>query len=229
MEGLKEWALAVAVIVIFAALLEMLVPAGGTKRYVQLAMGLLILLTLLQPVISVLQHTRNLVWETGAAWQAPDLALSSVLAQADRIRQGSQERQMRLYQTRLEETAVQEAESVLGRRRVTARVTLGKPPAEGGPPPIESIILEVWPDKVDSRSSGGTLAATAGPGAAGPGAASVQAIEPVQPVEIQIGAKPAAPPPEQPGLDPAQAHQARRAVAELLQVTEDRITVRSKS
>ncbi|MHB9146055.1 MAG: stage III sporulation protein AF [Symbiobacteriia bacterium] len=228
MEGLKEWALAVAVIVIFAALLEMLVPAGGTKRYVQLAMGLLILLTLLQPVISVLQHTRNLVWETEAAWQAPDLALSSVLAQADRIRQGSQERQVKLYQTRLEESAARQAESVLGRRRVTAWVSLGKPPAEGGPPPIESIILEVGPDSVGGSNGGGTLAAGAA-GAAGPGAASVQAIEPVQPVEIQIGAKPAAPPPEQPGLDPALAHQAQRAVAELLQVTENRITVRSKS
>lgn len=219
LEGLKDWVATIAGIVVFAGLLEMLVPPGGLKRYVQLAMGLLILLTLLKPVMTVLQHTRDLAWETEAAWQAPNLALSSVLSQAERIREGSRERQVLLYQTRLEETAAQRASNALGGRLVVARVTLGKQPDDGSPPPIEAVVLEVAPGS--SRPAGAT----------GEAGAPSPAMEPVQPVEIKVGAgqpaAPAAPPPAD--LDPKAAREAQQAVAALLEVPEDRVTVRSKS
>lgn len=221
MEALKEWVATIAGVVVFAGLLEMLAPSGSMKRYVQLSMGLLILLTLLRPVVGVLERTRDLAWETEAAWAAPGLSLDSVLAKAEDLRQSSAEQQVTLYRSRVEQAAAERAAAALGGRTVTARVTLGPPPKDGGAPPIQQVLLLVSGAPAD--------AAAANRSPAPPAPSNL-----VAPVEINLGPGPpksAADRGESPeqGLDAAERAAARRAVADALGVEVGVVKVQSNS
>ncbi|MGE5589700.1 MAG: stage III sporulation protein AF [Bacillota bacterium] len=173
MQEVKEWALAIAGIVVFASLLEMLVPTGALKRYVQLAMGLLVLLTLLTPVLGVLQRTHDLAWEAGAAWAPGALSLDAVLSRADALRSGNVRRQTELYRQSLEAAAAIQAQRALGGRPAAASVELGPPPADGGAPPIRRVTL------TPGQAPPGQAAA-AGSGATG-------LVAPVAPVGVSLG------------------------------------------
>lgn len=227
MEALKDWAATIAGIVVFAGLLEMLAPSGSMKRYVQLSMGLLILLTLVRPVVGVLERTRDLAWETEAAWAAPGLSLDSVLAKAEDLRRSSAEQQLSLYRNRLEQAAAERAEAALGGRTVSATVTLGPPTGEGGTPPIQRVLLEV------TGPPAGPAARAAAPAEAVPAAGPTAPTGPsalVAPVEIDLG--PASPggrgdPDTGPGA--AERAAARRAVAEALGVEVGVVEIQSNS
>lgn len=231
MEALKEWVATIAGVVVFAGLLEMLAPSGSMKRYVQLSMGLLILLTLLRPVVGVLERTRDLAWETEAAWAAPGLSLDSVLAKAEDLRQSSAEQQVTLYRSRVEQAAAERAAAALGGRTVTARVTLGPPPKDGGAPPIQQVLLLVSGAPADAAAVTGAPADAA---AANRSPAPPAPSNLVAPVEINLGPGPpksAADRGESPeqGLDAAERAAARRAVADALGVEVGVVKIQSNS
>lgn len=200
MQEIKEWALAIAGIVVFASLLEMLVPTGALKRYVQLAMGLLVLLTLLTPVLGVLQRTRDLAWETGAAWAPDALSLDAVLNQAEALRSGNERRQTEVYRQSLETAASREAQRALGGRPAAASIELGPPPGVGGAPSIQRVTV------MPGQAPRGPDTARAVGGKA--------SIAPVSPVDVNLvqGAAPAASQ-AQPGLTAAEVRAVRQAVA----------------
>lgn len=52
MEMIKAWVRDLAILVIFASMLEMLLPNGSLKKYVKLVMGFFVMLTILNPVLS---------------------------------------------------------------------------------------------------------------------------------------------------------------------------------
>lgn len=242
MQALLEWAGTVAGIAIVAGLLEMLVPSSSMKRYVQLTMGLLVLLTLLGPVLGVLQRTRDLGWETEAVWASSNLSLHAVLDKADEIRQTNRQRQVEVYRSSLEQAAVRAAAAALGGGQAAAQVFLGEPPPDVGPPPVKHVVLVVDPEPlppdVPSQPSGA-------PGAMAP-------VAPVRPVEVNLadraggaavgspgatrGAAAAAergggPSPGKAGasLSPAVVIAVKRAVAETLGLDPELIEVHDKS
>lgn len=51
MEGLKAWSVTLAMVMIFASLAETILPPGGVSKYVRLAVGLLLTITLACPVL----------------------------------------------------------------------------------------------------------------------------------------------------------------------------------
>lgn len=232
MQSLLEWAGTVAGIVVFAGLLEMLVPSNAMKRYVQLTMGLLVLLTLLGPVLGVLQRTRDLGWETEAAWASNSLSLDSVLAKAGQIRQGNRERQLQVYRTSLEQAALHSATPALRGRAAAAQVFLGESPPEGGPPPVKRIVLILDPKPRSPSEGGAPPEAETAPVPSSGGA--MAPVEPVSPVEVNLtGETPTTASPAGNGqsaaLDPQTLAAVRRAVAEALGLDPAQIEVRGKS
>lgn len=53
-ELIKNWAVAVAFAVIFGAMVSMLLPESGIKKYVTVVIGIVITIIILSPLISVL-------------------------------------------------------------------------------------------------------------------------------------------------------------------------------
>lgn len=237
MQSVLDWTGAVASIVVFAGLLEILVPSSSMKRYVQLTMGLLVLLVLLGPVLGVLQRTRDLGWETEAAWSSPALSLDAVLSKADDIREGNRLRQVEVYRSSLEQAAVRAAVTALSGRSAAAQVLLGEPPPQGGPPPVKRIVLAVGPEAATTAAAPPEAVGMNAPGLPWPNSPGMTApVAPVRPVEIDRSGPPVragAPFPGEAGtasagagsassdrttggLAPATVTAVRRAVAEAL-------------
>ncbi len=61
-EILKNWVKNVAVIVIFANLIEMLLPNNSLRKYVKVIMGFFILLTILNPILSLTKLDQNVFY-----------------------------------------------------------------------------------------------------------------------------------------------------------------------
>lgn len=55
MEVLREWAMTVAGIVVFGSACEMILPDGSFRKYVRLAIGLVLILTLVSPLQGLLK------------------------------------------------------------------------------------------------------------------------------------------------------------------------------
>jgi stage III sporulation protein AF len=59
-EFLREWAINIVTLVIFIVLLEILVPSGKMKKYINLVSGFLIMITLITPFLKFLQKDSDL-------------------------------------------------------------------------------------------------------------------------------------------------------------------------
>lgn len=53
---LTDWVRNIVLVVLFASFLELLLPSSGMQRFVRVIMGLMILLTILNPVLDLLQN-----------------------------------------------------------------------------------------------------------------------------------------------------------------------------
>ena len=56
MEVLREWAMTVAGIVVFGSACEMILPDGSFRKYIRLAIGLVLILTLVSPLQGFLKN-----------------------------------------------------------------------------------------------------------------------------------------------------------------------------
>ncbi|MCK4259735.1 MAG: stage III sporulation protein AF [Halanaerobiales bacterium] len=61
-EMLKEWIKNLATIVIFSSILEMLLPNNSLKKYVKVVMGFFILLTILNPLFSLIRFDQTMFY-----------------------------------------------------------------------------------------------------------------------------------------------------------------------
>ena len=72
LEMLKDWAMTIAGIVIFGSICEVILPGGTFQKYVRLAIGLMLILTLISPVQQLLHMEWSPDYFTGdhvAAYQ----------------------------------------------------------------------------------------------------------------------------------------------------------------
>lgn len=202
MEAIREWVRNLVVIMVLAGLADLLVPMGNMKRFVRLNMGLVVLLAVLGPLLTLLGQPLVIdppAQTPGAGGLRP---LSEVLAGAAALRaqnEGLITRQMRL---RLQAEAEAAAVGVPGVAAATATVELaGGSPHE--PPHLTAVRVEIMPGAQDHG-------------------AAVQQVQPVriggaEPQPGEAGAPPAAPDPR-PAL-------VRRAVAERLALGEQWVSV----
>lgn len=99
MEFLKSWAMTVCGVIVFGSICEMLLPNSSLKKYVRLALGLIMILTILMPVQKLLQDN--------AAVPAFSFAEKADQTQAyltiEEMEEKQQQQVIRIYQDNLNE------------------------------------------------------------------------------------------------------------------------------
>ena len=203
-------------------------PSGSLRRYVEVMAGLVLLVTVLQPLLG---------------WLGADLAAAAAAAQARLERElaatadsqaaaaaaaaGTDWHQAALreaFAARVADTVRQGRAQSLG---IDSRVEVilgAGPPGSGagaGPPPLERVVVRLQPG-------------SAAPGAAGGAAPGAAASPAVQIPPVRIGSSPAAPGDDRaaaapgrqgPGPDPALAARISAWVADALAIEASRVTV----
>jgi stage III sporulation protein AF len=74
MAEIVGWVKSIVFVVLFASFLELLLPASGLRRFVQVVMGLLVMLVMIHPAIDLLQTKSILADITAVAPQAANPA-----------------------------------------------------------------------------------------------------------------------------------------------------------
>ncbi|MFC3745702.1 stage III sporulation protein AF [Paenibacillus sp. GCM10012306] len=203
MTWLSDWLREIILVVLLAAFVELLLPSKSMERYARLVLSLLILLTLLNPVVSLLkgdaakelsmaigqqEKTGGLFSSTGKG----EDSLEKILADGQKLAQGRQEQSLKLA---AEEVAGQMREQIISETsvrgvRVTVSLAMGKPPEGSGEDvPMISGVTVALPA---APSPSGTEAGKGG--ASGAAVSQPIVIPPVEAVEVSIGGTPSAVP-----------------------------------
>ncbi|ATW24027.1 stage III sporulation protein AF [Candidatus Formimonas warabiya] len=131
----------VTIIVIIAGFLEMLLPSGEIKKFVKAVMGLFILVSILNPLLSLFD--KNVACEV-LAWQnpAPNTELTSILHQGEEISRHMNDKAVDLYTKNLAKQIEMIVKLVKGVTWVQAMVEMEK---TGNPDygKISKVVLEV--------------------------------------------------------------------------------------
>lgn len=67
LEALRQWVRTIVVVVLLAGLLELLAPAGGTRRLVRLVLGLCVVATVVAPLAAIVRGGAGVAGMAGAA------------------------------------------------------------------------------------------------------------------------------------------------------------------
>ena len=210
-ESIREWIRGLAVTVIFAGFIEMIVPFGAMKKYVRMAMGLLVLLTVLEPVFGIIHRPVNFEETAQKVWAAGPLDSGQILDRAAAIRQVTEARTVEVYRQKVQAYTEAAATQVDGVASARAVVTLGRPSSSGDAPPVEEVEVTVAP----------------GAGRAANSSSDIR-VDPVRIGRIGPaggGAK-VRPPAGDPGNDSPLKRQVRAAVSSFLGLAEGKITVK---
>lgn len=54
MEALRDWTMTIAGVIVFGSMCDMLMPENGIKKYIRLALGLILVISIITPVVSLL-------------------------------------------------------------------------------------------------------------------------------------------------------------------------------
>lgn len=114
MAALREWVRSLVMLLIFASILELLLPMNGMKRYVRMAMGLIIILGVVKPIVGLLGHP-VVVDPTSLVGSETSLpTMNQIMADADRFRQKNQVLMLQEAERRLTEEVRSAARRVDG-------------------------------------------------------------------------------------------------------------------
>lgn len=124
MEGLAAWVRQIILIALLAGVVEMIMPESVSKRYAHLAMGLLVMLSILVPFLGLLKQ--DVDWEGALGLSgdgmAPAMAQTGIGGATRRFREGQQQLILEVYRERLNSRVEEVSEGVEGVRRAHARV-----------------------------------------------------------------------------------------------------------
>lgn len=134
MQALTEWIKDLVILVMLAGSLELLIPTGGMKKYVRTTMGLLLVLSVAKPVVSLLGAPVSVLdgdrWvnSTPAVPASGLPSLGQVMERAQRFRERNRALADQHGRSALEVAAADAAEGVEGvaRARVVAELDPGR-------------------------------------------------------------------------------------------------------
>lgn len=230
MEGLRQWVGQLVALVVVAGALELLLPEGRMRGYVRMVTGLLVVLALLRPALTLLARQpvpdlAGLAADGAGADRLPSLA--EVRARAARLHAGNDSLVLEQFRLRLAAAAADLARAVPGVATAEARAEVAPGPP-GGPPVVTAVAVRVRPGAGDAaapRPSGpdGSPALPGPPGLED----SPPAVAPVRPVRpVETVRPPGAPATRAaPAPDHALAAAVRAAVAGGLGIAPERVQV----
>ncbi|MFD0958707.1 stage III sporulation protein AF [Paenibacillus chungangensis] len=178
---LSDWLRDIIAVILLAVLVELLLPGKAMLRYARLVIGLFILLTILSPVLSLLQDDVSIHLEAGLKlWDERTAAKEVIMPSIEEIKQeaGELERQRERQSARLTAVALQEAmRSELEKRtdvpieRIAVELDWKKERGGGQTPVIAGVTVTVDSNEVAGGTDAGPLA---------------EEVENVQPVSVDI-------------------------------------------
>lgn len=195
MTWLGGWLRELILVVLMAAFVEMLLPGKSMERYARLVLSLLVLLTMLSPIVSLLKGdaAKELSVALGQQEQQGGLLsgagrgageLEQILADGRMLAAGAKEQGLQLA---AEEVAGQMQEQVAGSTglqgiKVTVKLGLSKASGLGGEevPVITAVTVSL---PAGAGQAGGTESGRTD----SPSGSEPIRIEPVVPVQVQIG------------------------------------------
>ncbi|PZD93432.1 stage III sporulation protein AF [Paenibacillus sambharensis] len=201
MVWLSDWLRQILGIVLLAAVIDLLVPGKAYHRYVRLVLGLLILLAMLSPILSLVKGNADELleaglrsWEQASSRDIPRMpSLEDIERRAEELRSKRNEQAAELAARTLEGEIEAAAEQVVGGDVADVAVELLVDKDKG--PVLKSVTItmaEIRRDKAEEESSGHTGQASEDARSATSGA--VQAaealpvvIEEIDPVQVERG------------------------------------------
>lgn len=213
MEWLKQWVRELVMLVLLAGCLDLLVPMGSLKKYVRMVMGLLVMVSLINPILGLwraeIRIDQVLEQQSG---RLP--SIKEVQAEADRYRSRVEAQVSGQFRQQVESRAAEAARAISGihEATVTAEVAI----AADQTPSIASVRVYITPQR--------------------PAVAAVQPVEAVQRYADRCdggdckatGEMGPAGRPTPPQVDRDLAERVREAVAAALAVESDQVTVLAK-
>lgn len=59
MEALRNWTMTIAGVIVFGSMCDMLMPENGIKKYIRLALGLILVISIINPIVSLFGGFRD--------------------------------------------------------------------------------------------------------------------------------------------------------------------------
>lgn len=142
-EAITSWAKDLIFLVLFAAFLELLLPSSTMQKFLRVIVGLLIMLAILKPVITVVE--RNFEPKDAPVFQVAEMKSNPNDFRQEEENEKRQQLALRLYQKELTRQLEATIRSIKGVAAVQAKVdldaNLGNKPST-----IKKITLQVKPE-----------------------------------------------------------------------------------
>ncbi|MFZ5824045.1 MAG: stage III sporulation protein AF [Bacillota bacterium] len=144
MDALKEWVRSLIMLVILASVLELLLPMNSMKKFVRMAMGLLIVLGVVRPVVGLLGQPVEVKTDLLVSEGTTLPSMNQIMVEAGRFRERNQALLLQEAERRLTDEARAAAREVEGvaDARVTLRIA---PQGAGGESRVEGVTVVVTP------------------------------------------------------------------------------------
>jgi len=143
-DAIRAWVRDIAVLLVVMAFLEILVPRSGMKRFIRVVTGLVVLLTILNPLLTLVKG--------GVRWDRADWelrldgpSLREAFARGEKLRRESERLTFETWRRAVEERAADLVRARLDGEPLqveTVRVSLNADPEDPGYGQVEKIV--VW-------------------------------------------------------------------------------------
>ncbi|MCL6581699.1 MAG: stage III sporulation protein AF [Firmicutes bacterium] len=146
-EALRAWVREIVTVLVLAGLVEMLLPAGESRRFARVALGLFVVLAVARPVLALVGGGVSLDRDLAAlaSWglgYAP--AGTTPLERGAELREASRERVLAAARAALETQVAALANRDPEVARAEAEVVLVSDPASPAYGSLEAVVLRVW-------------------------------------------------------------------------------------
>jgi stage III sporulation protein AF len=148
METIRQLVRNLALLAILATFLEMLLPLQGTRRFVQVTIGLFILLAVLGPIVSLFRQQPPLHFDLPVNSPGPDL--KSILEQGQSIEEASSAQEQATYVQRLEDQIEVMCRLVPGVKAAKATVVLSPDASLRSLGTVQKVAVELQPGEIQS-------------------------------------------------------------------------------
>jgi stage III sporulation protein AF len=136
----RDWVKNLVVIILIVVLLEMLLPSSGIKKYVQVVMGLFIIVTVLNPIVNFFQKDYVFSHEM---WKAYNPIIEQQIVDQEEIAGRNRDHILQLYKKRINEQVEKIVTASGDYGKVKADVSIEENPDEEGFASIKSITVYI--------------------------------------------------------------------------------------
>ncbi len=150
MEGLKSWAAQLVALILLGYIIELMIPFGTTKRYARMALGLLILLGIVNPIIGLISSPTQLTEQVATNWSRRAEGLEPVQNRVADLQRAAEEAAVEVFRKRLEREVERQVLEVPGIKEAQARAELRRQITAA--PGLVSVELTLTPEGKPSPS-----------------------------------------------------------------------------